>query len=239
MNVVEVGIKLEKSIDYYDNLLKEKGFINDFNCVTHDIYYTNKKLDGLTENQMKNSCIRFRNKLSIIDKIKIREVKTMEKTIKIEGMMCPHCEGRVKKALEENKGKIMCVVAYVGDSRTMTIENLKEVHRIVKESDPNIWLHADACHGFSLGFSEKLKHKISGIELFDSISTDPHKVLAIPYCVSALLVKNPETFKLISSSSDLIMQEQYAWGQVTPFIGSKSWVSLKIWFLIKNVIIYC
>ena len=24
----------------------------------------------------------------------------MEKTIKIEGMMCPHCEARVKKALE-------------------------------------------------------------------------------------------------------------------------------------------
>ena len=71
MNIVEVGVKLEKNIDYYDNLLKEKGFINDFNCVTHDIYYTNKKLDGLTENQMKNSCIRFRNKLSIIDKIKM------------------------------------------------------------------------------------------------------------------------------------------------------------------------
>ena len=25
----------------------------------------------------------------------------MEKTMKIEGMMCAHCEGRVKKALEE------------------------------------------------------------------------------------------------------------------------------------------
>lgn len=141
----------------------------------------------------------------------------------------------LKKALEENKGKIMCVVAYVGDSRTMTIENLKEVHKIVKDFDSNIWLHADACHGFSLAFSEKLKSKISGIELFDSISTDPHKVLAIPYCVSALLVKNPEKFKLITSTSDLIMQEDYAWGQVTPFIGSKSWVSLKIWFVMNNM----
>ena len=25
----------------------------------------------------------------------------MEKTLKIEGMMCPHCEARVKKVLEE------------------------------------------------------------------------------------------------------------------------------------------
>lgn len=30
------------------------------------------------------------------------------------------------------------------------------------------------------------------------------------------------------------MQEDYAFGQITPFIGSKSWVSLKLWFMIKN-----
>ncbi len=37
-------------------------------------------------------------------KIKLKnkkEKKTMEKTLKIEGMMCPHCEARVKKVLEE------------------------------------------------------------------------------------------------------------------------------------------
>ena len=141
----------------------------------------------------------------------------------------------LKKALEENKGKVMCVVVYVGDSRTMTIENLKEVHKLVKSFDENIWLHADACHGFSLAFSDKLRKKISGLELYDSISTDPHKVLAIPYCVSAMLIKDPEKMKLIASTSDLIMQEDYALGQITPFIGSKSWVSLKIWFLMQNM----
>ena len=31
----------------------------------------------------------------------IKESKTMEKTLKIEGMMCGHCEARVKKSLEE------------------------------------------------------------------------------------------------------------------------------------------
>ncbi len=143
------------------------------------------------------------------------------------------------EALEETlikyRGKIMSVVAYVGDSRTMTIENLKAVYKLVKKIDSNIWLHADACHGFSLAFSKKLRQKIDGIECFDSISTDPHKVLTIPYCVSALLIKNPEKMKLITSTSDLIMQEDYAWGQITPFIGSKSWVSLKIWFMIKNI----
>ena len=141
----------------------------------------------------------------------------------------------LEKAVMENKGKIMSVVAYVGDSRSMTIDNLQEIYRIVKNIDSNIWLHADACHGFSLGFSEKLKHKISGIELFDSISTDPHKVLAIPYTVSGLLLKDTKTLKYITTTSDLIMKEDYAFGQVTPFIGSKSWMSLKVWFALQNM----
>lgn len=34
-------------------------------------------------------------------KKKAKEIKTMQKTMKIEGMMCPHCEATVKKALEE------------------------------------------------------------------------------------------------------------------------------------------
>lgn len=35
------------------------------------------------------------------DKLKhFKEEKTMEKTVKIEGMMCPHCEARVKQVLE-------------------------------------------------------------------------------------------------------------------------------------------
>lgn len=59
--IVEVGFKLKESLEYYDNILKEHELINDFNVITHDIYYTNKDLNGLSENEMKNSCIRLRN----------------------------------------------------------------------------------------------------------------------------------------------------------------------------------
>ncbi len=44
-----------------------------------------------------------RKKKNIKDN-EIKEDKTMTKTMKIEGMMCPHCEARVKKALEELEG---------------------------------------------------------------------------------------------------------------------------------------
>ncbi len=41
---------------------------------------------------------RFKRAVKIKKK---KKVKTMKKTIAVEGMMCPHCSGRVKKALEE------------------------------------------------------------------------------------------------------------------------------------------
>lgn len=141
----------------------------------------------------------------------------------------------LKNKLKKYKNKIMAVVTYAGDSRTMTIEKLEEVYKIVKESDENIWLHVDACHGFSLAFSKKHRERIEGIKLYDSIAIDPHKVLMCPYTVSALLLKNPEKFATILTSSDLITQEKFSFGKITPFIGSKNWNSLKLWFLIKNL----
>ena len=141
----------------------------------------------------------------------------------------------LKDTLEEYKGRIMGLVAYAGDSRTMTVEHFDEVAELVKSIDPTIWLHADACHGFSLGFSDTLREKLKGIELFDSITTDPHKVMNSPYTISSLLVKDPQKMRTVGSTSDLIMQEQFAFGQITPFIGSKPWMSLKLWFMIKNL----
>lgn len=127
----------------------------------------------------------------------------------------------LRGTLEAYKGKIMGLVAYAGDSRTMTVEHFDEVADLVESIDPTIWLHADACHGFSLGFSDELRHKLKGIERFDSITTDPHKVMNSPYTISSLLVKDPAKMRTISSTSDLIMQEQFAFGQITPFLGSR------------------
>lgn len=58
--VVEVGMKLEKDLIYYHDILIKNGLKLDFCCITHDIYYSKNNLDGLTENQMKKSCIRLR-----------------------------------------------------------------------------------------------------------------------------------------------------------------------------------
>ena len=49
----------------------------------------------------------------------------MEKTMKIEGMMCPHCEARVKKCLEELDGVNEAVVSH--ESGTAVVKLAAEV----------------------------------------------------------------------------------------------------------------
>ena len=84
---LEVGMPLKKSLIYYHDMLISHGLYINFACVTHDIYYTKEKsFDGLTENQIKKSCVRLRdidnlamsNKVSNIEKIRIEEDKLVK-----------------------------------------------------------------------------------------------------------------------------------------------------------------
>lgn len=58
----------------------------------------------------------------IKQKTTIQEDKTMEKTIKIEGMMCGHCEATVKKALEAIEGVESAVVSHESGTAIVTLE---------------------------------------------------------------------------------------------------------------------
>lgn len=63
-----------------------------------------KKIDG---NVFLEEDISYKNNM-----MTMKEDNTMEKTMKIEGMMCPHCEARVKKTLEEMTQVTEAVVSH-------------------------------------------------------------------------------------------------------------------------------
>ena len=51
----------------------------------------------------------------------IKEEKTMKKTLKVEGMMCGHCEARVKKALEAVAGVESAVADHTAGTAVVTL----------------------------------------------------------------------------------------------------------------------
>ncbi|MBR3691427.1 MAG: heavy metal translocating P-type ATPase [Clostridia bacterium] len=62
--------------------------------------------------------------------IRKKERKTMEKTVKIEGMMCPHCEARVKKLLEELPGVVSADVSHKEGLARLTLSGKLEDAKI-------------------------------------------------------------------------------------------------------------
>ena len=54
-------------------------------------------------------------------KVKYKEEKKMEKTLKIEGMMCGHCEARVRKALEALPEVEQAVVSHKTGTAVVTL----------------------------------------------------------------------------------------------------------------------
>ena len=62
-----------------------------------------------------------------------KEVKQMETILKIEGMMCPHCEARVKDVLEKTDGVTEALVSHekgeavVKTDKAIDVEILKNI----------------------------------------------------------------------------------------------------------------
>ena len=58
--------------------------------------------------------------------IENKEEKAMTRTMTIEGMMCPHCEGRVKKTLEAIPGVPSAQVSHTAGTAVVTVENVSD-----------------------------------------------------------------------------------------------------------------
>jgi L-2,4-diaminobutyrate decarboxylase len=127
---------------------------------------------------------------------------------------------------------VVAVVCMAGDSRTMTVQNIDEIYAETSKHD--IWLHIDACQGGVGLFASNRDELCRDYRLADSISIDPHKGLAIPYSSSFCLFKDQGVLQNISKSTDItIAKGSYDIGQVTPFLGSRPFDTLKFWALIK------
>ena len=65
-----------------------------------------------------------------------------------------------------------------------------------------IWLHVDGAYGAFATITDRGKRALSGIELADSITLDPHKGFFLPFGTGCLLVRDPATLRAAHSGDD-------------------------------------
>ncbi|XP_006607390.1 cysteine sulfinic acid decarboxylase [Apis dorsata] len=150
--------------------LKELGLFNTGRLIiftSRDAHYSVKKLSAFLGIGTEN----------------VYEVKTDDK-----GKMCvTDLKMQIKKALEEDAIPLM-VSATAGTTVLGAFDPLKNIAAICKNY--NLWFHVDAAWGGGALMSKKYKYLLDGIELADSVTWNPHKLLAAPQQCSTLLLRH-------------------------------------------------
>lgn len=101
-----------------------------------------------------------------------------------------------------------CVVCtQVGNVNTGAADPLAEIAPLTRSR--GAWLHVDAAFGLWAAVSPSLRHLVAGVEQADSIATDGHKWLNVPYDSGIVFTAHPE-----SHQRALLMPAHYI--QMTP-----------------------
>lgn len=103
-------------------------------------------------------------------------------------------------ARDRANGALPCaVVATAGTTSTAAIDPVRAIGEIAKRE--NCWFHVDAAYAGSATIVPEYRFLWDGIELADSIVTNPHKWLFTPIDCSVLYTRRPdvlrETFSLV------------------------------------------
>jgi len=133
------------------------------------------------------------------------EVHTcVDKAVDLLGIGCRHlrkipsddrCRLRVDLLREAVAGdrraglKPSVVVGTAGTVNTGAIDPLEELAEFCAAED--LWFHVDGAYGAMAVLSPRIRPLFAGLERADSVATDPHKWLYVPYEAGATLVREP------------------------------------------------
>jgi glutamate/tyrosine decarboxylase-like PLP-dependent enzyme len=97
---------------------------------------------------------------------------------------------RLEEMLRGQSGP--CIVcAQIGNVNTGAADPIDEIAAIARRR--GVWLHVDAAFGLWAATSESRRHLVAGVEHADSIATDGHKWLNVPYDSGLVLTAHPES----------------------------------------------
>lgn len=133
-----------------------------------------------------------------------------------------------------------CVIASAGTTNTGAIDPLPALSQLCRQQ--GLWLHVDGAYGAAAVIAERGRELLSGLELADSLSLDPHKWLFQPFEIGCVLVRNRDhlrdTFRILPEylKDTQLHSEEFNFTdhgiQLTrSFRALKLWMSIKVFGL--------
>lgn len=109
-----------------------------------------------------------------------------------------HLRQEIERAIKENAKPIM-ISATAGTTVLGAIDPLDDVADVCQEF--GIWMHVDAAWGGGILMSHKYRTLLKGIERADSVTWNPHKLLAVPQQCSTFLLRDENILLQANSAS--------------------------------------
>jgi L-2,4-diaminobutyrate decarboxylase len=124
------------------------------------------------------------------------------------------------------------LIATAGSTPTGSIDDLGQLHRTARKE--RAWFHVDAAHGAGLAFSGRLRRRLKGLSLADSITFDPHKMMFMPLSAGGVLVRDGRHLTTpLEEHAPYLFGARRRWPDVGQFTlaCSQRFDALKLWLL--------
>ncbi len=114
------------------------------------------------------------------------------------------CAEIIREVWEKGE-EVMAIVGLAGETETAEVDNLFGLAQISRAN--GIYLHVDAAYGGPFVLSSR-NSLFRGIELADSITVDPHKMLYVPYQAGVVLFRDKKDHALIQKNARYLQPEE-------------------------------
>lgn len=151
------------------------------------------------------------------------------------GKMCPAALEEALKTHVAQGNVPMAIVATAGSTDRGIIDPLDQIADIAHKH--NVWLHVDAAVGGILAAAQTTRHRLTGVELADSITIDYHKTFFQPVSCSALLVASAQDLRHVTLHADYLNPSDAEYpNQVNKSLQTtRRFDALKMWLTLRTM----
>jgi glutamate/tyrosine decarboxylase-like PLP-dependent enzyme len=127
----------------------------------------------------------------------------------------PALSGRINVAALEscvaNHAEPVIIVATAGEVNSGQFDDLAAISEICARHLPGAWLHVDAAFGLFAAASPRFAQRLRGIERADSVASDAHKWLNVPYDSGFVFVRDEAALRAAFSASGPYLSGSAGW----------------------------
>lgn len=125
-------------------------------------------------------------------------------------------------------------IANAGEVNTGQFDDIAGVASVIERHPGGAWLHVDGAFGLFAGASPELRDRINGIEQADSVASDGHKWLNVPYDCGFVLFKDAENARATFTTLAAYLTGDGGWDADDYSLDmSRRFRALPVWCAIK------